>query len=142
MGKMKVPEASASPSSLGLPGQGGGEYSTGLKANLIRSRTQGPEECCSPFHPSLGSCLVTAIGCTSSGSDSVSLCPTVSRSFSNRGSTGNSSTLRSSRALTSRLPWNPWVSMEHPLCDAGYLVAPPACFVFVTRSHDVTQVGP
>lgn len=53
MGKMKVPEPSAaSPSFLSLPGQGGGEYSVGLKANLIRSRTQGPEECCSPL-PSL-----------------------------------------------------------------------------------------
>lgn len=52
MGKMKVPEPSASPSFLSLPGQGGGEYSVGLKANLIRSRTQGPEERCSPL-PSL-----------------------------------------------------------------------------------------
>lgn len=73
MGKTKVPEAFASPSSLSLHGQGDGEHSAGLKANLIRSRTLGPEECRSlHFHPSLGSCLVTDIGCAS-GSDSVSV---------------------------------------------------------------------
>lgn len=55
----------------------------------------------------------------------LSLCvPLFLGPFQMEGSTGNSSAFRSSRALTSCLPWNPWMSMEHPLCDAGYLVAP------------------
>lgn len=54
MGRRKVPESSASSSSLSLPGQGIGEYSLRLKANLIRSWTQGLEECHSPYsHPLL-----------------------------------------------------------------------------------------
>lgn len=92
MGKMKVPEPSASPSSPACLVKGVAS-TAGLKANLIRSRTQGLEECCSPpFHPSLGSCLVTAIGRASGGSDSVSLFPTVSLSFSNGGSEGRLAT--------------------------------------------------
>lgn len=82
MGRRKAPEPSASSSSLSLPGQGDGEYSPRLKANLIRSRTRGPAECRSPYsRPSLGSCLVTALG-GACGSDSASLSLTVSLSFS------------------------------------------------------------
>lgn len=63
MGRRKVPEASASAASLSLPGQGDGEYSPRLKANLIRSRTQ--ERNVAPPTP------VTAFG-GASGSDSIS----------------------------------------------------------------------
>lgn len=140
MGKMKVPEPSASPSFLSLPGQGGGEYSVGLKANLIRSRTQGPEECCSPL-PSLPGELP---------GNSHWFCQrrfrfrlSVSHCFSvlfKRRVDWQQLCRRSSRALSSCLPWTPWVSTEHPLCDAGYLVAP-LCLLYICDKISLCNPG-
>lgn len=79
-GEKERSKGPASSSSLSLPGQGDGEYSPGLKANLIRSRTQGAEECRSLYpQPSLGSCPWRC-GASDSGCSSLSL--TVSLFFS------------------------------------------------------------
>lgn len=67
MGRRKVPEASVSASSLSLLGQGDGEYSPRLKANLIRRRTL--ERNVAP--PTPIPLWVTALG-GASGSDSIS----------------------------------------------------------------------